>query len=215
MTKAVLFDLDGTLVDTAPDLIGSLNKLLDETGRPGVKTEAVRPHVSGGSEAIIRAGLGAESTEAKISQLRPRYLAIYEANLYRFSCLFPGMDKVLEHLESYNIPWGIVTNKPSYLTQPLLQQMDLEKRCCSIVSADTTAQKKPHPDPILYACRQCGIPAKDSIYIGDDLRDIQAGNAAGMRTLAAAWGYYLPEDQIETWPATAILNHPLEILDHL
>lgn len=212
-TRSVLFDLDGTLVDTAPDLIYALNLLLKEQDQRPVKSESIRPHVSGGSAAIIRAGLGDTATNSQIEQLKPRYLEIYRDNICRYSQLFPQMDQVIEQLEQRGIPWGIVTNKPSALTTPLLEALQLAKRCCSVVSADTTTRKKPHPEPLLYACKECDIAPENCIYVGDDRRDILAGNTAGMLTLAARWGYFLPEDRIEDWPARAVINQPLEILD--
>ncbi len=212
-TRSVLFDLDGTLVDTAPDLIYALNLLLIEQDKRPVKPESIRPHVSGGSAAIIRAGLGDTATDSQIEQLKPRYLEIYRDNICQYSRLFPQMDQVIEQLEQRGIPWVIVTNKPSALTTPLLEAMQLAERCCSVVSADTTTYKKPHPEPLLYACDECDITPENCIYVGDDKRDILAGNTAGMLTLAASWGYFLPEDRIEDWPACAVINQPLEILD--
>lgn len=213
--KAVLFDLDGTLVDTAPDLIHALNLLLAENGYPETPAAAVVNHVSGGSRAIIKAGLGDACEDALVSQLQPRYLELYQAHLSRSSQLFEGMEKVLNTLEKRNLPWGVVTNKPQFLTQPLLRALGLDKRCCAVISGDTTARAKPHPDPLYEACRHCQINAANCLYIGDDLRDIQAGNSAGMTTLAATWGYYLPEDRIEDWPAQALLDKPEEILHWL
>ncbi len=210
--KAVLFDLDGTLVDTAPDLIYALNLLLAENAYSEVDPALIINHVSNGSYAIIHEGLGKASNDALITQLQPRYLELYQANLSRHSRLFDGMQQVLEALETRGIPWGVVTNKPEFLTQPLLKEMRLDKRCCAVISGDTTKYSKPHPQPLLEACKRCTVSAQQCLYIGDDLRDIQAGNSAGMVTLSAAWGYYLPEDAIEQWPAQGLLQKPEEIL---
>lgn len=209
----MLFDLDGTLVDTAPDLIHSLNIMLEENGKPWINPDLVRPHISGGANAIIAKGLGEDINSDAVASCRSRYLEIYHANLSVHSRLFPGMEDVLSYLEDNDKLWGIVTNKPGYLTEPLLEQMNLSWRCCAIISADTVAHKKPHPLPMLEACKRCSIHAADCIYVGDDTRDMEAGNAAGMVTLAAAWGYYLPDDRIESWPAQGVVLQPLDLLD--
>lgn len=213
--EAVLFDLDGTLVDTAPDLINALNLLLTENHYPEAPVASVVNHISGGSQAIIQAGLGKASNDTLIKQLQPRYLELYQSNLSRHSQLFEGMEDVLKALENRGLPWGVVTNKPQYLTQALMRTMELDKRCCAVISGDTTEYAKPHPEPLFEACRRCDVLAEKCLYIGDDLRDIQAGNSAGMITLSAAWGYYLPEDKIEQWPAQALLQKPEEILHWL
>lgn len=213
--EAVLFDLDGTLVDTAPDLIHALNLLLVENSYPEVAIARVMPYVSGGSYAIIQAGLGEASNDALIKQLQPRYLELYKTNISRHSTLFEGMKEVLDTLEKRGLPWGVVTNKPHFLTEILMKEMALDKRCCAVVSGDTTEHAKPHPEPLYEACKRCGILAENCLYIGDDLRDVQAGNSAGMVTLSAAWGYYRPEDKIEQWPAQALLQKPEEILHWL
>lgn len=213
--EAVLFDLDGTLVDTAPDLIHALNLLLTENNYPEAALASVVNHVSGGSHAIIQAGLGKASDDTLIKQLQPRYLELYQLNISRHSRLFDGMESVLDTLESRGLPWGVVTNKPQFLTQALMKEMALDKRCCAVISGDTTKHAKPHPEPLFEACKRCEVLAEKCLYIGDDLRDIQAGNSAGMVTLSAAWGYYLPEDKIEQWPAQALLRRPKEILHWL
>lgn len=213
--EAVLFDLDGTLVDTAPDLVHALNLLLRENHYPEVSLASTIRFVSGGSHAIIQAGLGHASNEALIKQLQPRYLELYKANVSRHSTLFTGMEDVLNTIESRGLPWGVVTNKPQFLTHALMTEMALDKRCCAIISGDTTKHAKPHPEPLYEACRRCDILAEKCLYIGDDLRDIQAGNSAGMLTLSAAWGYHLPEDNIERWPALATLQKPEDILHWL
>ncbi len=210
--RAVFFDLDGTLVDTAPDLIHALNLLLAEIGRTAAPPEDIRPHVSAGVKSILTAGLKPGPDE-DVEIYRARYLQIYEDNLSVYSGLFEGMEKVLSFLENKSMPWGIVTNKPSYLTDQLLQQIKLSHRCCTAISADTTPFRKPHPAPLLEACKRCRLEPQACVYIGDDQRDIHAGNAAGMLSLAAAWGYYLPTDNIEDWPARAVLQKPEDLID--
>jgi phosphoglycolate phosphatase len=210
--QAMLFDLDGTLLDTAPDLINTLNILLTEIGRDNVSYEYARPYVSAGANALIKAGLGKNTSDEVAERHRARFLEIYLENISKQSALFEGMEEVLETLEKRGIAWGIVTNKPAFLTEPLLKALKLTTRCCAIISADTTPNKKPHPGPIIEACKRCNINASNCLYVGDDRRDIEAGNSAGMQTLAAAWGYYLAHDDPNTWQATAVISSPLELL---
>ncbi len=220
---AVLFDLDGTLVDTAPDLVNCLNLLLAELDRPTVAYETVRAHVSGGVAEIIRTGLNNNPNDInknlacddELTLYKTRYLELYRQNLSKYSKLFGGMETVLEKLDDAGLPWGVVTNKPSYLTEPLMRAIGLAGRCCSIISADTTPHIKPHPAPLLEACKRCVINPGNCIYVGDDKRDMEAGNAAGMLTLAAAWGYLSPKDNIHQWPAAAIINNPIDLLQWL
>ncbi len=210
---AVLFDLDGTLIDTAPDLIHCLNLILIKLGEPTVTTKQIKPYISGGFESILKAGLDRDIEINELEEYRLMYLKLYRENLSSQSALFEGMDRLLQAIEQKGLCWGIVTNKPGFLTDPLMRQMNLAHRCCAIISADTTIQKKPHPMPMLEACKRCKVFAESCIYIGDDLRDIEAGNAAGMRTLAASWGYHSPAHAIYEWPADAVVHHPSQIFD--
>lgn len=210
--QLVLFDLDGTLADTAPDLAYALNQTLLRQGRPELSFSTIRPFVSHGGMALIRLGFGIEPDDPQFDTLRREFLDIYLANLTRGTRLFPGMDEVLARLEAAAIPWGVVTNKPSWLTDPLMQQLALTDRAVAIVSGDTTDNRKPHPEPILYACKKAAVAPADALYIGDAQRDIEAGNRAGTTTLAALFGYIGKTDTPERWGADGTLSGPLEIL---
>lgn len=210
----LLFDLDGTLLDTGPDLARALNALLVEEGRSALPYAQVRPAISNGSAALIRLGFGAASAPAIDEARRTRFLAHYAQSLTAQTALFPGMPEVLAALEAQPLPWGVVTNKPAFLTDPLLQALGLAPRASAIVSGDTLAQRKPHPAPLQYACRQIGIAPERCIYVGDAPRDIEAGRACGMTTLAAAWGYFDPDlSPPERWGADAVLSAPQELFD--
>lgn len=208
----VLFDLDGTLLDTAPDMIGALNALLDEEGLPAVAYDSARGHVSHGSLGLIRFGFGADLPQSRIDTLRQRFLDIYETRLSEGTGLFPGMAEVLGSLDANGIVWGIVTNKPGFLTDPLLQALDLDTRSRCVVSGDTLPQRKPHPAPLLHAAELCGLDSTDCLYVGDAERDIQAGRAAGMRTAIANWGYIDAADCPAAWGADIALERPLDTL---
>lgn len=212
---AVLFDLDGTLVDTAPDLADALNATLKHFGRESLAFEHIRPQVSHGGIALIRLGFNIEPGDAGFEDYRQFLLDHYKNNLSVNSRLFEGMDELLERLESNGIPWGVVTNKPSWLTDPLMQQMGMDKRAACIVSGDTCAHKKPHPEPIHHACSLAGVSAEHCWYIGDAERDIEAGNAAGCTTVTALFGYIDADDQPENWQADHSISHPSEIMDLL
>ena len=213
--KLVLFDLDGTLADTAPDLAYALNRTLERHNRTALPFETIRPHVSHGGIALIRLGFGIEPDHPEFESLRREFLDIYEHNLARGTSLFPGMSETLDRLEQEQIAWGIVTNKPAWLTDPLLEELDLTRRAACIVSGDTTENSKPHPDPIFHACHLAGITPANTLYIGDAERDIEAGNRAGNTTLTALFGYIGEEDRPEKWNADGSINHPSEILKWL
>lgn len=212
--RTVLFDLDGTLADTGPDLAYALNRILEEEQRAEMPYERIRPKVSHGGAALLHLGfpeLKVDSVE--FDSLRNRMLAIYRANLARHTRLFPGMEAVLDTIETRGLNWGVVTNKPAWLTEPLLEQLDLTRRAASIVSGDSTAHKKPHAAPMLLACHQTGSDAPQCLYVGDAQRDIEAGRNAGMTTLVALFGYLGDDDSPECWGANGLINTPREILD--
>jgi phosphoglycolate phosphatase len=214
MAKIVLFDLDGTFADTAPDLAYALNQTLELHGKPAMSLEEIRPGVSHGSVALIKIGFGIEPDDSRFESLRQELLQFYIDNICLNTTLFPGMEELIQQLDEQDIPWGIVTNKPEWLTNPLMQQLDLTKRAACIVSGDTTPHSKPHPEPILHACRLAGghDPA-DCIYVGDAQRDIEAGNSAGSTTLVAMFGYVDANDNPEKWQADGQIDHPSEILN--
>jgi len=213
--ELVLFDLDGTLADTVKDLAHALNQTLEKHQRPKMSLEAIRPHVSHGTIAMIQVGFGIESDHPDFEKYRKDILEVYLENICRETTLFPEMDTVLQVFESTGIAWGIVTNKPSFLTDPLVEKMGLTTRAVSIVSCDTTEKSKPHPEPIFYACQEAGISPERCIYIGDAERDIEAGRRAGTATLTALFGYIGISDDPHQWGADETINSPLDILQLL
>lgn len=209
--RAVLFDLDGTLIDTAPDMVAALNTLRGEEGRGPLAFAAARCQVSHGSTGLLK--LGFPEVDAQVfEQLRTRLLALYRAKLVHESCLFAGCGEVLDTLESRGLKWGIVTNKPGWLAEPLLRDLQLYERAGCIVSGDTLPQRKPHPLPLLHAARLIGVPPEECVYVGDAERDIQAARAAGMPGLLAGFGYLGPDDTPDAWGADAALADPVGLL---
>lgn len=208
--KTVLFDLDGTLADTAPDLANALNYVLKLHNCDPLSYKTIRPFVSHGGAALVTLGFGKDHPE--FDTIYKELLAHYKANIANETTLFPGMNELLLELEDKNISWGVVTNKPAWLTEPLLDALNLTSRTVSIVSGDTLEQRKPHPAPILHACNQAGSEAHECLYIGDAERDIEAGNAAGILSIVALFGYIAESDSPETWGAHALINHPNEIV---
>ena len=213
--QTALFDLDGTLADTAPDLARALNTLLEEEGRTRLPFEKIRPVVSHGSPALIRIGFGLTPKDPDYAALRQRLLDHYARDLCRETRLFPGTDELLAELRRRGIAWGIVTNKPAFLTDPLIQQLALNHPPVCVVSGDTTANKKPHPEPLLHACRLAAGTPDRCVYIGDAKRDIDAGKQAGMHTLVARYGYIDENETPHTWGADAMIDRPLDVLDWL
>lgn len=213
--RCVLFDLDGTLVDTAPDMADALNALRAEQGLPALPFTDLRPVVSMGARGLLHAGMGLDPEDPDYASLRERFLAIYQTRLCRESRLFGGMDSVLAGIETRGLRWGVVTNKPGWLSEPLLTQLGLERRACCIVSGDSAARAKPHPDPLFLACRLSDFKPAHCVYVGDAGRDIEAGQAAGMRTVAAAYGYIPAGDAAAAWGADAVIEQPLTLLEWL
>ncbi len=213
--RTVLFDLDGTLADTAPDLAYALNVLLQEQGRALLAYDIIRPEASHGARALIKLGFGLAPGDTDFEGLRARFLAIYAANLMRETRLFPGVAELLTLLSERGLNWGIVTNKPQALTDPLVAQLGIIPPAVCVVSGDTTAHSKPHPAPLLHACHQAGSAPAQCVYIGDAERDVEAGRAAGMRTLVALFGYIRASDRPECWGADGMVHHPREILHWL
>lgn len=213
--RTVLFDLDGTLVDTAPDMAAALDILCREENQPVLPYDKVRPVVSNGSNALIKLAFGDADDEQRLAYLKQRYLDIYQKNICIDSTTFNGIDKVLEHLEHNGLNWGVVTNKPGWLTLPLMERLQLVQRAATIVSGDTTNNSKPHPDPMHHACDEADSDSDECLYVGDARRDIEAGRNAGMKTLVANYGYIDAEEDVNTWGADAIIEKPEEILLHL
>ena len=213
--RTVLFDLDGTFADTAPDLANALNALLAEEGRATLAFAQIRPQVSHGSIGLLKLGFGAVPGDANFSRLRERLLAIYAANLCRDTRPFPGVLELLDALRARGLNWGIVTNKPAFLTEPLVEQLNLALPPACIVSGDSTVNRKPHPEPMLLACRQAGSQPAQCLYVGDAERDITAGREAGMKTLVALFGYIDSHENPERWGADGLIRAPAEVLDWL
>jgi phosphoglycolate phosphatase len=213
--SAILFDLDGTLADTAPDLAFALNTLLKEQGKKPLSYKEIRPVASNGSAGLLKLAFQITPDDMKYRHLQQRFLEIYRENIARSTTLFEGMPEVLAQLEDKQISWGIVTNKPAFLTDPLVEKLKLTSRAACVVSGDSTAHSKPHPAPMLLASRLIHHPAHNCLYIGDAKRDIEAGKNAQMQTVIARYGYLTSKDKPDNWQANAIIDHPSEILQWL
>lgn len=208
----VFFDLDGTLADTAPDLVAATNQLLVSRQLSPKPYEVLRPRASAGARGLLEGAFGITPEHPDFIALRDEFFKNYESALLVHSQLFEGMDELLKKMEAANLPWGIVTNKSERFTNPLTELMGLRQRAVSTVSGDTTPHSKPHPEPILHAARIAKIDPTKSIYVGDDIRDVIAGKAAGMLTVAAAYGYCGCKEPPEAWGADYIINNPLDLL---
>ncbi|MGH8443232.1 MAG: HAD family hydrolase [Nevskiaceae bacterium] len=209
--RAVLFDLDGTLVDTAPDLGHAANLVRAESGLSPLSVSQYRPVASAGARGLLKVAFGIDPDHADFPARRETFLTYYRKNLARKSRLFPGMDRALADLERRRVPWGVVTNKPQWLTDPLMQELNLAARAAVTIGATEALKPKPAPDGLLRACFTLGLPAAECVYVGDDLRDVMAAHAAGMPVAAAAWGYVDYGEPIERWGADAILQEPEEL----
>ncbi|MGO9930670.1 MAG: phosphoglycolate phosphatase [Steroidobacteraceae bacterium] len=212
--RAVLFDLDGTLLDTAPDMVGALNALRREKSLAPLPYEAVRGCVSHGAARVVRTGFP-DADPQSFAALQRRFLEIYRGALSQATRLFPGMEAVLETLAGWDIKTGIVTNKAAWLTEPLLEQLGLSARFACVVSGDTLTEKKPHPLPLLHAAALIGVAPGSCVYVGDAERDVQAAHAAGMPALVANYGYLLPGEDTAAWGGDAYLNQPGDLLNWL
>lgn len=213
--EAVFFDLDGTLADTAPDLARALNALRHEHGLPALDESVLRAWTSNGTRGMLQAGFGLSSNDAQYPALARRYLQIYGAKPFERTRLFEGMNQVIAALESRAIKWGVVTNKPEALAEPVMRGLGLAERLACLIGGDTAEAPKPSPAPLLLACSRTAVAPGNCVYVGDDERDIVAGRAAGMRTVAAAYGYLGDGPGIDFWGADAIVHHPLELLERL
>jgi N-acetyl-D-muramate 6-phosphate phosphatase len=212
---AVLFDLDGTFADTAPDLGAALNYVLNLHSKPPLPLEITRLQASHGSAGLLKLGFNIEPDAAEFPALRDELLAHYSANICVHTTLFEGMEKLIDTLEQRGLPWGIVTNKPHRFTLPLMQALGYAERAACLVSGDTCARAKPHPDPLLHAAKIINIAPEKCLYLGDDKRDMEAGRAAGMKSLIALFGYIDPKADLNTWQADASVTTPLDLLAHL
>lgn len=209
--EAVLFDLDGTLVDTAPDFAVVVNQLRQRYNKPELDYAAIRATVSQGSRALITLALQLGEQDDDFEQRRQELLLLYSQHLAVKTCLFPGIAKLLDWLEQQKLPWGIVTNKPRLYAEPILAALALTHRCGSLVCPDDVSQAKPHPEPMLLACQQLACNAGNTLYLGDHRRDIEAGRNAGMSTLAVNYGYIDASDPAVNWGANFYVNHADDI----
>lgn len=212
---AVLFDLDGTLVDSAPDLAGAANELRAAHGLPALDFALLRPMVGSGARGMLNAAFGIAPGHPRFDALREDFLGRYEARILRETRIFASMEPVLDALERRPLRWGIVTNKIGRYAAPLVEGLGLHRRSAVLISGDTTPHAKPHPAPLLEAARRLGLPPQHCLYVGDDRRDIEAGRAAGMPVLAAAWGYLGQGESVHDWQADAVLEHPQRLLNWL
>lgn len=208
----ILFDLDGTLVDTAHDLAYALNLQRERHGFAVLPLEVIRPYASHGSKGLLSVGFDLSPEDDEFSEMREEYLALYDQVLTRKPILFDGVGELLETLDRQSIRWGVVTNKPRRFTQPLMQNIGLLQRAACVVSGDDALRPKPYPDTLLLACEQANVSPQACWYVGDAERDIQAGKAAGMQTVVALYGYLGEADQPAEWGADVFVNAPLDIL---
>jgi N-acetyl-D-muramate 6-phosphate phosphatase len=213
--RLVLLDLDGTLVDTAPDLAAAANRMRSSRGIEPLPIDELRPYVSHGARGMVGRAFNVTTDDARYADLRNEFLSEYESALCVESALFTGMDHTLQQLEKMGIKWGIVTNKFARFTLPLVQALNLSDRAACVVSGDTTKFSKPHPAPLLHALATADVDAGLAVYVGDDQRDIDAGHAAGMRTVVASYGYLGNGVPYQQWGADAIVDSPSEILQLL
>ncbi|GAA4868541.1 phosphoglycolate phosphatase [Luteimonas vadosa] len=210
--RAVLFDLDGTLLDSAPDMLATVNRMRASRGQAAMPLANLRPHVSRGGRAMVAAAFPALDEEARAPMLA-EFLDIYREELGRHGLLFDGIEPMLAALEADDVRWGIVTNKPEYLAREIVPQLGWESRCAVLIGGDTLAERKPHPLPLQVACQRMGVGIDACVYVGDDERDIQAARAAGMRSVVALWGYRLAADDPVAWHGDTMVEAPIELLD--
>ena len=213
--SAVLFDLDGTLADSAGDLAAALNRMRAERGLAPVSVESLRPHASAGARGLLGAGMGVQPSDADYPLLRDTFLDYYAAALDRTTRLFEGVAELIDALDARGLAFGIVTNKATRFTHRVVAALGLDRRAGAIVSGDTTAHPKPHPAPLLHAAALLRVAPEACVYVGDDLRDVTAGNAAGMATIVAEYGYLGEQGCADDWPATGWIGEPLALLDWL
>jgi len=211
-TRAVLFDFDGTLADTAADLARPLNRLRAARGLPELPLASLRPFASAGARGLLEAGLGILPDHPEFKPLREAFLEHYAAEICVDTRLFPGMEELLAAIEARGLRWGIVTNKSTSLTHLLVAALGLEARAACVVCGDTTPHLKPHPASLLHAAKQLALAPQDCVYLGDDKRDVDAARAAGMRSVAVQWGY---GKNLADWQAGAIIARPLDLIPSL
>ena len=209
----ILFDLDGTLLDSARDLHAAMNTLLADKSEPAIAFDEFRPVVSKGARAMLKQSFKSADENAR-ELLLSEFLAVYEKGLAEFSLVFDGVNQVLKHIESAGSQWGIVTNKPFYLAVPLVEKLNWSTRSAILLGGDSLPKKKPDPDQLIYACEKMGIATELCVYVGDDERDVIAANRAGMRSIGALWGYRPVDDLPEYWGAHNLAEQPIDLLEN-
>lgn len=212
---AVLFDFDGTLVDSAPDMAATANEMRAARGIDPQPYEALRRMVGSGARGMVGVAFGVKPGEQGYDDLRADFLVRYERRMLERTTVFSAMHHVLERLHHHSIRWGVVTNKATRLAVPMMHGLGLSQRCATLIGGDSTPYTKPHPEPLLEAARRLGVAPEHCVYVGDDARDVRAGRAAGMATLAAAWGYLGDAEPIDTWGADEVLPAPNALLKWL
>lgn len=215
MIEAVLFDFDGTIADTAPDLGHALNRQRIARNQPPLPIELIRTQASAGARGLLNLGFSLKPSDPEYQAMREELLSFYTEQLCQDTCLFPGIIELLEQLDNRAIPWGIVTNKPARFTRPLMHLLGLHHRAACIISGDDTPYSKPHPEPLFTACREINTIPAHCIYLGDDIRDVQASLAAGMKPIVALYGYLGNCALPQTWGAAELINHPRDLLHHI
>jgi phosphoglycolate phosphatase len=213
--QAVLLDLDGTLLDTAPDFFHIANRLLTSHGRAPIDYAPFRQSVSDGARGMVRAAFGYDDGDARFEPLRQEFLALYADHLADHSRPFAGIDELLDYIEGAGLHWGVVTNKPDVYAAPLLRALQLDARCATLICPDHVVRRKPDPEALYLACERIGCSPAQAIYIGDHRRDIEAGHNAGMSTIACSYGYVHADDPCEQWGAEFIVHDPLQIIEIL
>jgi 2-phosphoglycolate phosphatase len=213
--EAVLFDLDGTLLDSAPDFHLVINKMLQSRNRDLISLAALKHQVSNGARAMVRYTFPQVTTDTELESLKTEFLALYLKNINRKSCLYPGVEQVIRFLEANSISWGIVTNKPEHYTTPIIAHFQCFEGAKVVICPDHVKHTKPHPEPLFLACRKMSISADNCCYIGDHERDIIAGKAANMYTIGCNYGYLNENEDSNAWQADALVEHPLHIIEQL
>ncbi|QSB21436.1 N-acetylmuramic acid 6-phosphate phosphatase MupP [Pseudomonas sp. 15A4] len=209
--RAVLFDMDGTLLDTAPDFIAICQAMLAERGFPRVDDKLIRDEISGGARAMVSAAFAMSPDAPEFEALRLEFLARYQTDCAVHSKLFDGMAELLADIEKANLIWGVVTNKPARFAQPIMEQLGLSERSALLICPDHVTKSKPDPEPLLLACKMLDLDPASVLFVGDDLRDIESGRDAGTKTAAVRYGYIHPHDNPDHWGADVVVNHPLEL----
>ncbi|MDR4517974.1 MAG: HAD-IA family hydrolase [Nitrosomonas sp.] len=215
MISAVFFDFDGTIADTAPDLGHALNRQRIKRDMPPLPIEQIRLQASAGARGLLGLGFNIGPEDERYLEMRDEFLEFYTHRLCHDTCLFPGIDILFDQLDMHGLPWGIVTNKPARFTHPLIEQLGLQQRVACVVCGDETTKTKPHPEPLLVACKKINVAPADCIYLGDDLRDVKASLAAGMEPVIARYGYLGTDQPPENWGASHIIDHPQDLLAYI